>query len=116
MIHTAIPVAWSHLASFWCIVINALSIPLALNSKGVGNPTQALQISFVVFMLLMEAVRHTIALLTIFGKLDQKSYLNAIQAVFFLDWLLRFCFIVGTIFTVPFDLGDRNMALYSYLL
>ncbi len=122
MIHAGIAAACSQLASLWCMVIvvfnffSALSIPLALNSNGVGNPTHALQISFITFIILMEAARHTIAFLTIFGKLSQRSYLNAIQIVFFLDWLLRYSFIVATIFTVPVYLGDRNMALYSYLL
>lgn len=122
MIHAGIAVACSHLSSLWCMVIvlfhfiNALSIPLGLNAKGVSNPTQALQISFVVFVVLMEIIRHTFAFLTIFGRFDQKSYLNIIQTIFFFDWLIRFSFIVATLFTVPFDLGDRNMRLFNYIM
>ena len=122
IIHAGIATACSQLASLWCMVIvlfhfiNALSIPLELNANGVSNPTHAVQLAFIVIMVCMEIGRHTIAFMAIYGHFGQKTYLNIIQATFFMDWLIRAVFIVSTLFTVPFDLGDRNMKLFTYLL
>ena len=122
MIHAGIAVACSHLASLWCMVIvlyhfiNALSIPLNLNSTGVMNPTCPLQIAFVAFHVCMEVVRHVVAYMTIIGKIDQMSYLTIIQVIYTIDWVIRYVFIISTLFTVPYYLGDNNAKLYSYLL
>jgi hypothetical protein len=122
IIHAGIAVACSHLASLWCMVIvlyhfiNAISIPLEMNSTGVTNPTCALQIAFVAFHIGMEIARHVIAFMTIIGRIDQANYLTIIQVIYTLDWVIRYAFIVATLFTVPFYLGDNNAKLYSYLL
>jgi hypothetical protein len=122
IIHAGIAVACSHLASLWCMVIvlyhfiNALSIPLNLNSTGVMNPTCPLQIAFVAFHVCMEVVRHVVAYMTIIGKIDQMSYLTIIQVIYMIDWVIRYVFIISTLFTVPYYLGDNNAKLYSYLL
>ena len=122
IIHAGIAVACSHLASFWCMVtvlyhfINAISIPLEMNSTGVTNPTCAIQIAFVAFHIGMEIARHIIAFMTIVGRIGQADYLTAIQVIYTLDWVLRYVFIIATLFTVPYYLGDNNAKLYSYLL
>ena len=122
IIHAGIAVACSHLASLWCMVIvlyhfiNALSIPLNLNSTGVMNPTCPLQIAFVAFHVCMEVVRHVVAYMTIIGKIDQMSYLTIIQVIYMIDWVIRYVFVISTLFTVPYYLGDNNAKLYSYLL
>lgn len=122
IIHAGIAVACSHLASLWCMVtvlyhfINAISIPFEMNSTGVTNPTSPLQISFVVFHIGMEIARHIIAFMTIIGRIDQANYLTIIQVIYTLDWVIRYAFIIATLFTVPYYLGDNNAKLYSYLL
>lgn len=121
IIHAGIAVACCHLASLWCMVIvlfhfiNAISIPSSLN-MGEINPVSAVQIAFSIFHVCMEIVRHVIAVMTIYGRFSQTTYLTIIQAVFTLDWVFRYTFIIATLFTIPQYLGDNNAKLFSYLL
>ena len=95
--------------------INAISIPSSLN-MGEINPVSAVQIAFSIFHVCMEIVRHVIAVMTIYGRFSQTTYLTIIQAVFTLDWVFRYTFIIATLFTIPQYLGDNNAKLFSYLL
>ena len=118
--HAAIAVICSHLASLICLItvlyhfINALSIPAGLNDRGTANPVQAVQISFLVIMTVMDVLKHIIALMTTLGKIDQSMYLNIILSTYTADWVLRAIFITVALFPIPDYLGGLNADLYTY--
>jgi hypothetical protein len=120
--HAGIAVACSHLSSLWCMVAviyhfsNAISVATILASSGVSNITCALQISFMIFIGIMDVIKHIVALLAIFNTFTQRFYLLVIEIIFNADWFIRFVFITAVIFSVPQYLGDVNQNLSNSIL
>ena len=120
--HAGIAVACSHLSSLWCMIAviyhfsNAISVATILASSGVSNITCALQISFIIFIGIMEMIKHIVAVLAIFDFFTQTLYLLVIEVIFNADWFIRFVFITAVIFSVPQYLGDVNQSLSNTLL
>lgn len=120
--HAGIAVAFSHLASLWCMMIvqyhffSANSLAASLDTAGVGNPTHLLQIFFLIFIIAMDAFKHIVALITIFNFLTQEHYLIIIEIIFSMDWIIRFVFITAAMFKVPHFLWEANQDLRSTIL
>lgn len=120
--HAGIAVACSHLSSLWCMIAviyhfsNAISVGTILASSGVNNITCALQISFLIFIGIMDVIKHIVALLAIFNSFTQSVYMLIMEIIFNADWFIRFVFITAVIFSVPQYLGDVNQNLRNALL
>ena len=95
---------------------NAISVATILASSGVSNITCALQISFMIFIGIMDVIKHIVALLAIFNTFTQRFYLLVIEIIFNADWFIRFVFITAVIFSVPQYLGDVNQNLSNSIL
>ena len=95
---------------------NAISVGTILASSGVNNITCALQISFLVFIGIMDVIKHIVALLAVFNIFTQSCYMLLIEIIYNADWFTRFVFITAVIFSVPQYLGDVNQNLRHAIL
>jgi hypothetical protein len=120
--HAGIAVACSHLASLWCMVAVVyhfgitMRLVAGLGSAGVNNPTFMLQLFFIIFICVMDLIKHVTAFITIFDYLSQDHYLLIIEATFNADWVIRSIFITAAMFGVPRILWEANQNLRSAFL
>jgi hypothetical protein len=113
--------ACCQLCSFWCFVVvlfhffNSFAFPYGISTMGIGGQTAALQIVFMLAMMVLEVLRHILVFYAILWPITLKRFAMNTKLIFAADCVTRTVFIVSTISSVTAHLGDENNILYSYL-
>ena len=110
------------LCSLWCYVVCMLhfntcfNITYSIFFQSIGNQTYGLQLSFVILMSVMEAVRHGLLFLTVIFGLSASRFVFTTKLIFTMDCALRILFAVLAAMLISGHLGTLNNTLVLFLM
>jgi hypothetical protein len=114
--------ACCQLCSLWCYVVCMLhfntcfNITYSIFFQSIGNQTYGLQLSFVILMSVMEAVRHALLFWTVLYGLSASRFMFITRLIFTMDCALRVLFAILASMVITGHLGTLNNTLVQFLM